>query len=162
MKLKKLCIFLLIIALSMSCISCFKPILEGKRHPENFVGSTWASTDGVFKFSGIKQKKIEMSDSSYNTLLVFAVGECLINGETVPTILENSPEIIYILVYLADIENVAGQELGCSKMESEFFVADMLCSFRSKTHFKATVEGGTSSSPYFESGQTFEFYRTDV
>ena len=162
MRLKNFFILLLILSLIVSCISCFKPILEGERHPNNFVGSTWASTDGTFKFSVIKQKVIEMSDSFYNNLLVFAVGECLINGKTVPIILEGTPEIIYIEVYLADIENVEGQELGCSKMESEYFVANMLCSFPSKTRFKAKVEGGTYPSPYFKTGQTFEFYRTDV
>ena len=161
MKLKKLCIFLLIIALSMSCISCFKPILEGERHPNNFVGSTWASTDGIFKFSVIEQKIIEFSGIS-GDLLIFAVGECLINGKTVPIILEQTPEIIYIEVYLADIENVADQDLGCYVMESDFFVADLLCSFRSKTHFKATVVCESYPSPYFQDGQTFEFYRTDV
>ena len=101
MSVKKICLLFLLL-LSFCITGCTKPILDGKNHPSNFVGSKWQSSCGTFSFHVIKQEKLVLSEQN-SFLCIFATGKCVINGKQEDIILIETPEIIWIDVFLSKI-----------------------------------------------------------
>ena len=149
---KKTCL-LFLFCFSFCLTGCFKPILDSKYHPSNFIGSKWESSDGTFSFQVVKQEKLVLSDQN-STLYFFATGKCVINGNQEDIYLIETSEIVWIDVYLSKITE--DKMLEGPVYESEYFVTCLECKFRNKTNFTAKT---IDKSFYFEEGASFNFTR---
>ena len=98
-------------------------------------GTHWQSEDGTITFFS------RPACNANGQKIVSPNGQMIVNGETI--------EIRFVF-----FESMA----GLSRVDSNEFLADFVCSFKSKKRFVAEVREG---SAYFNKGDKITFYRVD-